>query len=34
MFGQGYGTEITRLVIDLALGNAGLHRISLGVYDS
>jgi RimJ/RimL family protein N-acetyltransferase len=29
---RGYGTEITRLVVDYALG-AGLHRLSLGVYD-
>jgi RimJ/RimL family protein N-acetyltransferase len=29
---QGYGTEITRLVVDHALG-VGLHRLSLGVYD-
>ncbi len=31
--GQGYGTEITRLVIDFALGTVGLHRVSLSVYD-
>jgi RimJ/RimL family protein N-acetyltransferase len=30
--GQGYGTEITRLVVDHALA-VGLHRLSLGVYD-
>lgn len=29
---RGYGTEITRLVVDYAL-SAGLHRLSLGVYD-
>jgi hypothetical protein len=29
----GYGTEITRLVIDYALGTVGLHRISLDIYD-
>jgi RimJ/RimL family protein N-acetyltransferase len=29
---HGYGTEITRLVVDYALG-AGLHRLSLSVYD-
>jgi RimJ/RimL family protein N-acetyltransferase len=28
---RGYGTEITRLVVDYALG-VGLHRLSLGVY--
>ena len=33
VFGQGYGTEITQLVVDYALGTCGLHRISLGVYD-
>ena len=33
LFGQGYGTEITRLVVDYALGTVGLHRVSLGVYD-
>jgi RimJ/RimL family protein N-acetyltransferase len=30
--GQGYGTEITRLVVGYALEVAGLHRLSLGVY--
>ena len=29
---RGYGTEITRLVVEYALG-VGLHRLSLGVYD-
>jgi RimJ/RimL family protein N-acetyltransferase len=29
---RGYGTEITRLVVDYAL-SVGLHRLSLGVYD-
>jgi RimJ/RimL family protein N-acetyltransferase len=29
---RGYGTEITRLVVDYALG-VGVHRLSLGVYD-
>lgn len=33
VFGQGYGTEITRLVIHYALDTVGLHRVSLGVYD-
>jgi RimJ/RimL family protein N-acetyltransferase len=28
-----HGTEITRLVVDYALGTCGLHRVSLGVYD-
>ena len=31
--GQGYGTEITRLVTGYGLDRVGLHRISLGVYD-
>jgi RimJ/RimL family protein N-acetyltransferase len=33
LFGRGYGTETTRLVIDYALHACGLHRVSLGVYD-
>jgi len=33
VFGHGYGTEITQLVVDYALGTCGLHRVSLGVYD-
>ena len=33
LFGHGYGTEITELVVDYALGTCGLHRVSLGVYD-
>jgi RimJ/RimL family protein N-acetyltransferase len=33
VFGQGYGSEITRLVLDFALGTVGLHRVSLAVYD-
>lgn len=33
LFGQGYGTEITRLVVDYALDTVGLHRLSLSVYD-
>ncbi len=32
-FGKGYGTEVTRLVLDYALDIAGLHRVSLGVFD-
>jgi RimJ/RimL family protein N-acetyltransferase len=32
-YGKGYGTEVTRLVLDYALGTAGLHRVSLGVLD-
>lgn len=33
VFGQGYGTEVTRLVVDYALDTVGLHRVSLSVYD-
>jgi RimJ/RimL family protein N-acetyltransferase len=33
VFGQGNGTEITRLVVGYALDTVGLHRVSLGVYD-
>ncbi|MGQ0716691.1 MAG: GNAT family N-acetyltransferase [Pseudonocardiales bacterium] len=33
VFGRGYGTEITRLVLDFALGTVGLHRVSLDVFD-
>jgi RimJ/RimL family protein N-acetyltransferase len=33
VFGQGYGTEATSLVVDYALDVAGLHRVSLEVYD-
>jgi RimJ/RimL family protein N-acetyltransferase len=32
-YGNGYGTEVTRLVLDYALDTAGLHRVSLGVLD-
>lgn len=31
-YGQGYGTEATRAVVDYGLDVVGLHRISLGVY--
>ncbi|HEY9475871.1 MAG TPA: GNAT family protein [Mycobacteriales bacterium] len=33
VFGLGYGTEATRLVLDHAFDVAGLHRVSLEVYD-
>jgi RimJ/RimL family protein N-acetyltransferase len=33
VFGRGYGTEATRLVVDYAFRIAGLHRIHLEVYD-
>ncbi len=32
VFGRGYGTEVTRLVLDHAFDDVGLHRVSLGVY--
>lgn len=32
VFGQGYGTEATALVVGYALDVAGLHRVSLEVY--
>jgi RimJ/RimL family protein N-acetyltransferase len=31
-FGQGFGTEATRLVLDHAFGAVGLHRVELEVY--
>lgn len=33
VFGQGYGTEATRLVVDYALNQVRLHRLSLEVFD-
>lgn len=33
VFGHGYGTEATELVIDYALDQIGLHRLSLEVFD-
>ena len=32
-WGQGYGTESTRLMLDLAFGTLGLHRIALFVIE-
>lgn len=32
IFGHGYGTEATRLVVDYVLGEVGLHRLSLEVF--
>jgi RimJ/RimL family protein N-acetyltransferase len=32
LFGQGLGTEITRLVVGYALDTVGLHRLELQVY--
>ncbi|HEY0166008.1 MAG TPA: GNAT family protein [Jatrophihabitans sp.] len=32
-FGKGHGTEATRLVLDYAFDVAGLHRVSLGVFE-
>jgi RimJ/RimL family protein N-acetyltransferase len=33
VFGRGYGTEATQLVVDYALDVAGLHRVHLQVFD-
>ncbi|PXY22567.1 GCN5 family acetyltransferase [Prauserella muralis] len=33
VFGRGYGTEATRLVLDHAFGVVGLHRVELEVLD-
>jgi RimJ/RimL family protein N-acetyltransferase len=33
VFGRGYGTEATRLLLDHAFGTVGLHRVELEVYD-
>ncbi len=33
IFGRGYGTEATRLVVKYALNEIGLHRLSLEVFD-
>lgn len=33
VFGRGYGSEVTRLVVDYALDQLGLHRLSLEVFD-
>jgi RimJ/RimL family protein N-acetyltransferase len=33
VFGRGYGTEATQLVMDYAFDIAGLHRVHLDVYD-
>jgi RimJ/RimL family protein N-acetyltransferase len=32
-FGHGYGTETTQLVVEYALDQVGLHRLSLEVFD-
>ncbi len=32
VFGRGYGTKATRLVLDHAFGPVGLHRVELEVY--
>ena len=32
-WGRGYGTEATRLMLDLAFGRLGLHRIALFVFE-
>jgi RimJ/RimL family protein N-acetyltransferase len=33
VYGRGYGTEITRLVVEHMLDAVGLHRLELEVYD-
>jgi RimJ/RimL family protein N-acetyltransferase len=33
VFGYGYGTEATRLVLDYAFDVVGLHRVHLEVFD-
>lgn len=33
VFGRGYGSEVTGLVVDYALDQVGLHRLSLEVFD-
>ena len=33
VFGRGYGSEATRLVVDYALDEVGLHRLTLEVFD-
>lgn len=32
-WGQGYGTEATRLMVDYAFGTLGMHRVWLRVYE-
>ncbi|MFA9429903.1 GNAT family N-acetyltransferase [Egicoccus sp. AB-alg2] len=33
VFGRGYGTEATRLILDHAFATVGVHRVGLEVYD-
>ena len=33
LFGKGFGTEATRLILDYGIRTLGLHRIELEVYD-
>jgi len=33
LFGRGYGTEVTQLVVDHALDELGVHRLALEVFD-
>lgn len=33
VFGHGYGTEVTRMIIDYAFGQVGLHRLALEVFE-
>lgn len=33
LFGRGYGTEATRMVLDFAFDRLGVHRVALEVFD-
>lgn len=33
VYGKGYGTEVTQLVVEYALDTVGIHRLSLEVYE-
>lgn len=33
VFGRGYGSEVTRIIVDYALDDVRLHRLSLEVFD-
>ncbi|KAF8650168.1 hypothetical protein AX16_005402 [Volvariella volvacea WC 439] len=34
VWNMGYGTEVCRFLVDYAFRNLGVHRVSLGVFDS
>ncbi|KAF8158339.1 acyl-CoA N-acyltransferase [Crassisporium funariophilum] len=34
VWNQGYGTEVTRFLVDYAFKNLAVHRVSLGVFDN